>query len=291
MSKNILITGSKGQLGSSLRKISNNYDHNFIFTDKIILDITNLEMTKQFFKRNKIDTVVNCAAFTDVENAEFLQNHANTINNKAVSHLANICSEYNIQLIQISTDYVFDGNQNISYRENDIPNPLNYYGKTKLDAENQILKYNLKNSIIIRTSWLYSEFENNFVSKILDKISTSSEVHVVKNEIGSPTNSLDLAKTILDIIPKIKNHQTEIYNFSNIGYCSRFEFAVEIKSIMKSKVKVVPYFNKESKVIRPKFSALDTSKIIKSFKIKINTWESSLKSHLLKNNIVHNYEV
>tara|TARA_Y100001954_G_C15805599_1_gene602463 strand:- start:373 stop:1254 length:882 start_codon:yes stop_codon:yes gene_type:complete len=291
ISKNILITGSKGQLGSSLRKISKNYNHNFIFTDKIILDITNSEMTEQFFKKNKIDAVVNCAAFTNVENAEFMQNQANTINNKAVSYLANICSEHNIQLIHISTDYVFDGNQNISYRENDIANPLNYYGKTKLNGENEILKCNLKNSAIIRTSWLYSESENNFVSKILNKINSGSEVCVVSDEIGSPTNSMDLAKTILDIIPKINNDQTEIYNFSNIGFCSRFEFATEIKNIMKSKVKVIPYIRKETGVIRPKFSPLDTSKILKSFKININTWESSLENHLLKNNIVHNYEV
>ncbi len=289
--KKILITGSKGQLGSSLRKISKNYSFNFIFTDKINLDITNSEMTEQFFKKNKIDTVINCAAFTDVENAELMQNQANTLNNKAVSFLANICSEYNIQLIHISTDYVFDGKQDISYTENDITNPLNYYGKTKLDAEYEILKCNLKNSVIIRTSWLYSEFENNFVSKILNKINSGTDVYVVSDEIGSPTNSMDLAKTILDIIPKINNEQTEIYNFSNIGFCSRFEFATEIKNIMNSKVKVIPYFNKEPKLIRPKFSALDTSKIIKSFKININTWESSLKNHLLKNNIVYNYEV
>ena len=289
-SKTILITGSKGQLGNSLKKISKAYNYNFIFTDRSNLDITNFDLLKEFFKKNKIDTVINCAAYTNVEKAEFKQNLAKTINHNAVSFLANICCKHNIQLIHISTDYVFDGNQDKIYNENDITNPLSYYGKTKLEGEYSILKYNLNNSIIIRTSWLYSEFENNFVSKILNGFIKCSEVQVVSDEVGSPTNSLDLAKTILHIIPKIKNNQTEIYHFSNIGYCSRIEFANEIKKIMKSKAKIIPYIKNEKKAIRPKFSALDISKITKNFEIKNKTWQSSLNTHLKKNKIVCKYE-
>ena len=289
-SKTILITGSKGQLGSSLKKISKSYYYNFIFTDRSNLDITNFDLLKEFFKKNTIDTVINCAAYTDVEKAESKQNLANTINHKAVSFLANICYRHNIQLIHISTDYVFEGNQDKIYTENDITNPLSYYGKTKLDGEHSILKHKLNNSIIIRTSWLYSEFENNFVSKILDRFIRCSEVQVVSDEVGSPTNSLDLAKTILDIIPKIKNNQTEIYHFSNIGYCSRIEFANEIKKIMESKVKIIPYIKNEKKAIRPKFSALDISKITKNFDIKNKTWQSSLNTHLKKNKIFCKHE-
>mgnify|MGYP001471124637 CR=1 FL=1 len=279
-SKTILITGSKGQLGNSLKKISKAYDYNFIFTDRSNLDITNFELLKEFFKKNKIDVLINCAAYTNVEKAEFKQNLAKKINHKAVSFLANICYKYNIQLIHISTDYVFDGNQDRIYTENDITSPISYYGKTKLDGEYSILKYNLNNSIIIRTSWLYSELENNFVSKILNRFFKNSEVQVVSDEVGSPTNSHDLAKTILEIIPKIKNNQTQIYHFSNIGYCSRIEFANEIKNIINSKVKLIPYIKKVKKIIRPKFSALDISKITKDFQIKNKTWQTSLNAHI-----------
>tara|TARA_Y100001954_G_C15827957_1_gene613181 strand:- start:10269 stop:11150 length:882 start_codon:yes stop_codon:yes gene_type:complete len=289
--KTILITGSKGQLGSSLKKISKAYNYNFIFTDKSSLDITNFEFLKEFFQKNTIDTVINCAAFTDVDRAEFKKNIAKTINHKAVSFLAEICHRHNIQLVHISTDYVFAGNQDKKYNENDIPKPISYYGKTKLDGENSILKYNLNNSIIIRTSWLYSESKNNFVSKILDKFLTHSEVKVVNDEIGSPTNSLDLAKILLDIIPNIRNNQTEIYHFSNIGHCSRFEFANEIKGIMKSKVELIPYTKNETKIIRPKFSVLDISKITKHFNVKNETWQSSLNAYLKKNKTVYNYEI
>ena len=196
-----------------------------------------------------------------------------------------MCYKLNVQLVHISTDYVFDGLKKTPYNELDKTNPQNYYGTTKLNGEKKILSYNLTNSVIIRTSWLYSNRNNNFVSKILMKLKNENEIFVLENEIGSPTNSLDLARSIINIIPKISNSKTEIYHFSNLGQCSRYEFAKKIKELSNSNCKIYPIKKNKQKIKRPKFSALDPTKIIKNFKIDINSWETSLEMHLNKNKI------
>ena len=279
---NILITGSKGQLGSSLRKISKNYSHNFIFTDKIILDITNFEMTEQFIKKNKIDIVVNCAALTNLRTAEKNFKLANSINNVSVDNLAKICYENDIQLIHFSTDFVFDGLKNQPYYETDITNPINNYGLSKNLGEQKILEYKLARSIIIRTSWLYSIKENNFFTKILSNLNTKNTFEVVDDEIGSPTNSFDLAKTVLEIIPKLENHNTEIYHYSNLGHCSRYEFACKIKDLVKSPCNILPISKNEKSLRRPSFSALNCDKIVKTFNINIMHWSDSLSKIQIK---------
>ena len=202
------------------------------------------------------------------------------INHIALDNLSKICYENEIQLIHISTDFVFDGLKSVPYTELDNPNPINYYGLTKLNGEKKILKYDLNKSIIIRTSWLYSDLQNNFVSKILDKISLQENIRVVDNEFGSPTNAKDLAITILTIIPSLKNNKTEVYHFSNTGICSRYDLANEINKITEEGVIITPISISNYNAKRPKFSALDSTKIIRKFDLKIKNWRESLLDHI-----------
>lgn len=280
--KNILITGSKGQLGSAIKEISKDYLHIFFFKDKSEMDITNFSFVQNFLKKYKIDTVINCAAYTDVINAEKNKILSDNVNNIGVENLAKLCSKFNIQLIHISTDYVFDGYNNLPYEESNLTNPQNYYGISKLNGEKKVLSYDLKKSAIVRTSWLYSKLSNNFVSKVLNELKNRNEIFVVKDEIGSPTNALDLSRAILEIIPRLSNSKTEIYHFSNLGQCSRYELAKKIKEIIKSESIVSVSTQKFSKIKRPKFSVLNSSKIIENFKLSIKTWDISLEEHLKK---------
>tara|TARA_X000000368_G_scaffold416077_1_gene409182 strand:- start:1024 stop:1908 length:885 start_codon:yes stop_codon:yes gene_type:complete len=277
---NILVTGATGQLGSMLKKTSKNYPYCFFFKNKKELDLTNFLKIEKFITKNKINVVINCAAYTDVNTAETNNKLANHVNNIAVDSLAKICSKNKIQLIHISTDYVFDGTFFKPYVESSKTNPLNFYGITKLKGEKKILEYDLNKSIIIRTSWLYSSHENNFVSKIIHKLNKAQDISVTCNEIGSPTNALDLANNILYIIPKLKNKKTEIYHFCNTGYCSRYDFAVKINEMINTKSKIIPQKKSNDRLKRPKFSALNNSKIKSDFNIKINSWEESLERHL-----------
>jgi len=292
--KNILVTGSDGQLGNSIRKISDVYDiYNFIFTNKDQLDISEFSLVEKLIKEYKINIIINCAAYTRVEQAENNKELADLINHISVDNLANICSQKNIQLIHISTDFIFDGMKNYPYNENDIPNPINFYGLTKLNGEKKMMSYNLHKSIIIRTSWLYSDSNNNFVSKILDKINNHMDIKVVDNEVGSPTNSMDLAITILNIIPKLKNDTTELYHFSNIGSCSRNDLANEINRIVKGKSSIQSKNISNSNLKRPNYSVLNSNKIIQKFDLKIKDWKNSLSDHLIYaiNNNLFSYEV
>ena len=288
---NILITGANGQLGKSIKEISKDYQYNFIFKEKKELDLTNFINVQNFLKQNKVNSVINCAAYTDVESSEDNQKTCEKINDLAVGNIAKLCNELDVKLIHISTDYVFDGFSSIIYNEENETNPQTYYGRTKLGGEKKILNYNLKNSVIIRTSWLYSKFENNFVHKILFKLKNNNKISVVDDEIGSPTNAHNLAVAIMDIFPKISNGNTEIYHYSNLGFCSRYQFAHKINELIASDCKISPCKQKISNIKRPKFSALDSSKIIKHFQLKIETWEISLKNHLNTNKINLSHEI
>lgn len=283
--KNILVTGLNGQLGSTIKRISNHYKFNFFFTSKKTLDLTNYNLLRNYIKKNNINIIINCAAYTDVVNAEISKDLADAINIKAVDYIAKICHEFNIRLIHISSDYVFDGNRSFPYSEVEKTNPVNYYGLSKLLGEKEILKYNLNKSLIIRTSWLYSDKQNNFVKKILNKIHTAKKVYVTKEEIGSPTNALDLARAILEIIPKMKDEGIKIYHFSNGGYCSRYEFAVKINEIIGGKSLIVAKNNLSKFNIRPKFSALDPTAFSDYYNIRIINWIDSLRFYLKRKNI------
>ena len=232
--ENILVTGGNGQLGQSLFYASPSFTiYNFFFSDKKSLDITNFKHVKNFIEKNDISIIINCAAYTDVVKAEKESDIADLINNASVENLANLCFEKNIKLVHISTDYVFDGYKSYPYVESDSTKPLNNYGLSKLKGEDKILKLNLKNSIIIRTSWLYSYHSKSFVSKIINKIGFNKPFGVNCDEFGSPTNSNDLALAIFMILSKLNNKETKIYHFSNSGVCSRFEFALEINKLIK----------------------------------------------------------
>ncbi|WP_024954287.1 dTDP-4-dehydrorhamnose reductase [Sulfurospirillum arcachonense] len=276
--KNILITGSNGQLGLELKKLSFNYENNYFFTCKYKLDITKEEELISFIEKNNINTIINCAAYTAVDKAEENKNLANNINNKAVKNLAQISKEKNIQLIHISTDYVFDGKNYKPYNEEDSTNPQNIYGKTKLDGEKSMIDINPLNSIIIRTSWIYSSYGNNFLKTMISLGKQKEELNIIFDQIGTPTYAGDLAKTILEILPKIKNKKVEIYNYSNEGVLSWYDFAKEIMKMAKLSCKINPIETKHypTPAKRPHYSLLNKLKIKNQFNVTIPFWKDSL---------------
>ncbi|AMC10875.1 NAD(P)-dependent oxidoreductase [Lutibacter profundi] len=277
---NVLVTGSKGQLGLALASLENVFlNYNFFFTDKSELDITNFKAVSAFISKNKIEVLINCAAYTNVDKAEDEPDLANKINHLAVKNLAEIAKAQQLKLIHISTDYVFDGNSNTPYTEKENTNPQNVYGTSKLNGERALLKVNPPNAVIIRTAWLYSSFGKNFV-KTIRKLSAEKEsISVISDQIGSPTYACDLAKVILQITPLIKGKGAQIYHYANEGACSWFQFAEEIVKISKNNCKIVPVTTAQFKTVakRPKFSLLDSHKIQKVFDVKISHWKEALK--------------
>jgi len=280
---NILVTGSNGQLGSEIRDLSNKYDYNFFFTCRDDLDIANEEDVKNYIETNNIKIIINCAAYTAVDKAEEDKLNADKINNLAVKNLAQIAKEKNIKLVHVSTDYVFDGTNHKPYTEDDVTNPNGVYGKTKLDGENAMQDINPKNSIIIRTSWVYSSFGNNFVKTMLRLGKERDELGVIFDQVGTPTYARDLAECILDILPNIKNEKVSIYNYSNEGVLSWYDFAKEIMKMAKLDCKVNPIETKAypTPATRPHYSLLNKSKIKEDFDIIIPYWKDSLDKCLL----------
>ncbi|RXP61843.1 dTDP-4-dehydrorhamnose reductase [Lutibacter sp. HS1-25] len=276
---NILVTGANGQLGSEIRELASNYkNYTFLFTDVAELDITNHKIVEDFIKVNNINTIFNCAAYTAVDKAESDTEIADKINNLATENFARIAKEKKIKLIHISTDYVFDGISNIPYKENVIPNPQSVYGKTKLDGENAMLKINPENSIIIRTSWVYSSFGNNFVKTMLRLGNERDELNIVADQIGTTTYAKDLATVMLEILPKIKNETVEIFHFSNEGVCSWFDFAKAIFELKEISIKLNPIESTQypTPAKRPYYSVLSKNKIKEKYQIEIPYWKDSL---------------
>ena len=275
---NILVTGSNGQLGSEIKELSKNYSYNFFFTDRNNIDITSKDNIKAFCQTNNINVIINCAAYTAVDKAESDVENADLVNRKAVKKLALVSEELNIKLIHISTDYVFDGKNFKPYCEEFQTNPQGVYGKTKLDGENEMRDINPKNSIIIRTSWVYSSFGNNFVKTMLRLGKEKKELGVIFDQVGTPTYARDLALTILDIIPQINNDKVEIYNYSNEGVLSWYDFAKEIMRMAKLNCKINPIetFQYPTPAKRPHFSLLNKNKIKSTFNIEIPYWKDSL---------------
>lgn len=285
---NILLTGSNGQLGTEFKDLSTLYPGDtFVFTDVAELDICNYTDVKKFIFKNDINTIINCAAYTAVDKAEEQFELSNNINNLAVKNFSIIAKEYNIKLIHISTDYIFDGTNHIPYQETDIPNPQSVYGKTKLDGELAMQEINPAYSIILRTSWVYSNYGNNFVKTMLRLGNERKELGVIVDQIGTPTYARDLAKTILEIIPKLENENVELFHFSNEGVCSWYDFAIAIFEISGMKVKINPIqtFEYPTAANRPFYSVLNKSKIKKKYKIEIPYWKTSLKECFNK---IHN---
>ena len=278
---NILVTGGNGQLGSEIREIEHNFpDYKFLFTNKNNLDITDHISVKKFIENNNINTIINCAAFTDVDKAESEIKLANAINHLAVANLAKLSKVNKIKLVHISSDYVFDGYVKKAYIENDEPNPKTVYGKTKLDGEIAIKKINPINSIIIRTSWLYSLFGNNFMTTMLSLAKDKNDINVVSDQLGSPTNARDLAMLILTILPRINNNKVELFHFANKGSCSWYEFAKAIFIVKNIDITLNPIDSNQYPVKskRPKYSVLDSKLIKNKFDLRILSWEESLQS-------------
>ena len=275
---NVLVTGSSGQVGNEIKAISSDYSYNFFFTDRNNIDITSKDSIKEFCQTNSINVIINCAAYTAVDKAESDEINADLVNRKAVKKLSIVAKELNIKLIHISTDYVFDGKNFKPYCEEFQTNPQSIYGKTKLDGENEMRDINPKNSIIIRTSWIYSYYGNNFVKTMLRLGKEKEELGVIFDQIGTPTYAKDLAKIILDIVPQIDNQKVEIYNYSNEGVLSWYDFAKEIMKMAKlnCKVKAIETYQYPTPAKRPHFSLLNKNKIKSTFNIEIPYWKDGL---------------
>ena len=281
---NVLATGTNGQLGSEIKELSKEYSYNFFFTNRSNIDVTSKDNVKDFCQINNINVIINCAGYTAVDKAESDEINADLINRKAVKKLSLVCQELNIKLVHISTDYVFDGKNFKPYCEEYKTNPQSVYGKSKLDGENEMIKINPKNSIIIRTSWVYSYYGNNFVKTMIRLGKEKESLGVIFDQIGTPTYAKDLAKLILDILPKIDNQKVAIYNYSNEGVLSWYDFAKEIMKMAKLNCKINPIetFEYPTPAIRPHFSLLNKSKIKDKFNIEIPYWKDSLDDCLRK---------
>ena len=282
---NILVTGANGQLGNEMRIVSKGSSDHYIFTDVAELDITKLDAVRKCVTDNKINVIVNCAGYTNVEKAEDEIEIAELINVQAVKHLAQVCKKNDATLIHISTDYVFGGNNgNTPRKEDEAANPTGVYGKTKLQGEEAIKEVGCKH-IIIRTAWLYSEFGNNFVKTMRKLTAERDSLKVVFDQVGTPTYALDLAKTIEIFIEKLKTVNSQlsivnsIYNYSNEGVTSWYDFAKEICELSGNVCDIQPCHSDEfpSKVKRPSYSVLDKTKIKKDLNISIPYWRDSLK--------------
>lgn len=274
----ILVTGASGQLGQAIQFIASEYtDCQFIYASSSDLDITNQERINHFFENNKIDFCINAAAYTAVDKAESEVEKAKAINVLGPKYLAIACKKNKAQLIHVSTDFVFDGSSEKPYTETDQPNPLGIYGQTKLDGEQAVIDH-LDEHFIVRTSWVYSQFGANFMKTMLRLASEKDSLNIVSDQIGSPTNAVDLAKALLSIV-KSNSSKFGIYNFSNEGVASWYDFAKEIFKVNDVCIEVNPIpteaFPTPAK--RPKYSLLDKKKIKETFNIEIKSWQESLQ--------------
>ncbi|WP_293526508.1 dTDP-4-dehydrorhamnose reductase [Prevotella sp.] len=279
---NIIVTGANGQLGHEMQRVAKSSNHNYIFTDVADgyekLDITNIEDIRNMVKKNDVDIIVNCAAYTNVDKAESDYDTANLINNTAAGNLATAMKEAGGTLIHISTDYVFQGDRNTPCQEDWATNPLGVYGKTKLAGEAAIATTGC-NNIIIRTAWLYSQWGKNFVKTMQSLTASHDTLKVVFDQVGTPTFAGDLADVIAHIINTGQTNKTGIYHFSNEGVCSWYDFAKLICKLSGNTCDINPCYSEEfpSPVKRPHFSVLDKRKIKETFGIKVPYWTDSLE--------------
>ena len=278
MLENILVIGKNGQLASEIRYFCKN-KYNFIFKGKEELNLQNEEKLYKIIQEDNIKVIINCAAYTAVDLAENEMEEASILNYECVEILAKLAKEYGLKFVHISTDYVFDGKTNIPYKENDTTNPLGIYGKTKLKGEQAIIEIAPKNTIIIRTSWLYSSYGKNFVKTMQNLGRQREELGVVFDQIGTPTYAKDLAEVIVNILPAIQNEKPEIYHYSNEGVASWYDFAKEIMKLSQLDCNIKPIESKDFPTLapRPYYSVLNKQKIKEKFNIQIPYWKDSLR--------------
>ena len=282
---NILVTGHKGQLANEIYALAQSLSTQttFFFKSENELDITDHQALRNTIKQHKIDRVINCAAYTNVDNAEDEQEKAFLINDTAVGNMAKIAKEHGAFLIHVSTDYVFDGRHYQPYNENDPTNPVSVYGKSKRAGELKIIENEA--GIIIRTSWLYSATGKNFVKSIARLAEERDALKVVFDQVGNPTFAGDLAQTIIHITTQPKQELPHgVFHYSNEGVCSWYDFAMEITSMLNISCAITPIESKDfpTKAPRPHYSVLNKEKIKKTFNREIPYWKDSLWE-MLKN--------
>ena len=282
---NILVTGANGQLGSEIRDLATNFiELNLVFKDLPDLDICNFLELEKFVIKNKVEAIINCAAYTAVDKAEEDSVIAQKVNAEGVLNLVNVLKKVNGKLIHISTDYVFDGESFLPYKESDPVSPVGVYGNTKREGELAVINSDI-DGLVIRTSWLYSSYGNNFVKTMLRLGENKEELGVIFDQVGTPTYARDLALTCLTILSNKKiNSKGNLYHFSNEGVASWYDFAKAIMVIGNVNCKVNPIETKEypTPAKRPHYSVLNKSKIKNDFGIEIPYWRDSLKECISK---------
>jgi dTDP-4-dehydrorhamnose reductase len=277
VNKNILVTGANGQLGSEIKYLSKFHNINFTFTDIEELDITSMDEIEGFFSSQEFGYIINCAAYTAVDKAEEEKEEADLANHIAVKNLAVMSSKFNAKLIHISTDFVFDGSSSIPFTEEDKTNPVSVYGKTKLAGEKAVLKHGSE-VIIIRTSWLYSSFGNNFVKTMIGLTKKRNSIGIVFDQLGTPTYARDLAEAVLNIINS-QDFLTGVYHYSNEGVASWYDFTKAIVEIAGIKCSIDPIetYQYPTPAKRPAYSILNKAKIKKAYNMEIPYWKTSLE--------------
>ena len=298
----VMILGSNGQLGKSLKQYFKKTNYKCYFFNRNDLDINHQIKLNEKLISIKPNIIINACAYTNVDKAEENFNEANNVNNLSVGMLAQHCLNNDCFLIHISTDYVFDGFSKNPYKEDDKKNPLGVYGRTKLDGENKILDSGCK-FCIIRTSWLFSEFGNNFLKSILNLASKNNEIPVISDQIGAPTYSGDISQAIIAILPFIKNGTitNEIFHYSGKAFCSWYEFAKNIIEIAKAekilknipKLKKIPASEYPATAKRPLNSSLSSKKMCTQFSIKPSDWKKGIKEAIrsLKKNRTYDFKI
>ena len=278
MNTKIVVTGANGQLGSELKVLSSDYSQfEWVFADRSVLDLSDLASLSNVLDVIRPHIIINCAAYTAVDKAETETELADVLNHQAVAVLAQWAQSHGSQLVHVSTDYVFDGNSSTALTEDALTDPINVYGKTKLAGEQACLREN-PNSIIIRTSWVYSQFGNNFVKTMSRLMQERDSLNVVNDQIGSPTYAADLAQAILTIITH-SNWQAGIYHYSNKGAISWYEFALAIQELggWECAISGIPSADYPTPAKRPHYSLLDTSKITTTFGVVVPGYRESLE--------------
>ena len=282
--KTILVTGANGQVGKEFQELSSYFPtYKFLFASRENLPVENYNVVKKYFNGQQIDFCINCAAYTAVDKAETEKEKAFSINAEAVGNLAAICKAHATKLIHISTDYVFSGNGTAPYKEEDMIDPVNIYGASKLRGEELALNNNAE-TIIIRTSWVYSSFGNNFVKTMLRLMKERESINVVSDQFGSPTYAADLAHAVMKIVEHQNVSQSGIFNYCNQGIISWYDFAMAIKIISKSdcNINAIPTSQFPTPAKRPQYSVLDTHKIRSTFDLAIPGWAESLQNCMLQ---------
>jgi len=280
----LLITGSKGQLGQEFYRIKSLSKHKFLFTDYNQFNICSIDSINSYMSDLKVDCIINCAAYTDVRKAEFEREKAFDVNSNGVKNLVAYCEKNQIRLIHFSTDYVYNGDKIKPILEEEFVDPQNYYGFSKREGEKHI-ENSKSESIVIRTSWLYSKYGNNFVNTIIDKSKNGENLKVINDQFGCPTYAKDLAEAVMQIIDSKDrlDREAKVFNYSNEGSTSWFNFAKKILLLYGSDSKIEPVNSKffKDEVKRPKFSITSKQKIIDTFNLEINNWDSSLTNYII----------